>query len=455
MPHPELHRSPPPEAARDASRRAGADLLFVRERLDETPDVRAWLDALEAGLPDAGRAGFVWRPAGAPLDIGLGVAHALHVDRLGALGQALSDAQEHMTSVHSDGAPAPMPAFVGGCAFQTGAPLPTCWRPFGSGAWILPAMRLQVAEDGSATITRAWHRDGEAWRPASLSADCIDAPPQPSLDDGEDQPTFETRVREAASAIRAGNLRKVVLARSRVIRRERTPLAVLLLGLGSRYPDCTLFAFAPGDGSVFAGITPETLLHASDGAVRTMALAGSAPRGATASEDDLHARRLIEDPKERQEHALVVEDILATARKCGVVLIPASEPDVLRLHNVQHLHTPFSGTLDAPEDALALATALHPTPAVGGLPRTTALDWLRRTERGARGWYAGPFGAVQSPANVHLVVALRSALFRGDQAALFAGAGILGASDPTREYRETRAKMDALRDLLTPAPDAP
>lgn len=450
MPQPEPHAGPPPQAAAEAALRAGAELLLVAQPLDDAPDVRAWLDALEKGLPDAGLAGFAWRPPDAPLDIGHGVALALRVDRLDHLGPALLDARRRTIALHPDGSPAPAPAFVGGCAFLPDAPLPDHWEPFGTGTWLLPARRLTVHDDGRATLTRAWHRDGEHWTPADIHAHAIAGPHAQPLADGEDQNAFETRVRAALDAIHSGHLRKVVLARSRTVPRQRTPLAVLLLGLGARYPRCTLFAFAPGDGSLFAGVSPETLLAAHDGHIHTMALAGSAPRGTSPDEDLRHGNALLRDPKERQEHRLVVDDIRATAERHGGTLHAPPEPDLLRLHNVQHLHTPFHGTLEQPDAALDLAAALHPTPAVGGQPRDAALDWLRRTEAGARGWYAAPFGAVHAPDRLHLVVALRSALFRGDQAALFAGAGILAPSDPAREYHETRAKMDALRALLAP-----
>ncbi|MFP8877651.1 MAG: chorismate-binding protein, partial [Myxococcota bacterium] len=97
---------------------------------------------------------------------------------------------------------------------------------------------------------------------------------------------------------------------------------------------------------------------------------------------------------------------------------------------------------------LDVAGCLHPTAAVAGAPRASALRWLREHEGLERGWYAGAVGVVDAQGDGEFCTALRSALLRGDEAQLFAGAGIVAGSKPEAELRETRLKLRALLDLL-------
>jgi isochorismate synthase EntC len=97
---------------------------------------------------------------------------------------------------------------------------------------------------------------------------------------------------------------------------------------------------------------------------------------------------------------------------------------------------------------IAVLRALHPTPAVGGLPRDVALRFLSEREPVERGWYAGPVGWVSSAGDAEIAVGIRSALLEGDVAYLFAGAGIVQASDPEAEYLETEDKFGRLSSAL-------
>jgi isochorismate synthase EntC len=120
----------------------------------------------------------------------------------------------------------------------------------------------------------------------------------------------------------------------------------------------------------------------------------------------------------------------------------AGEPDVVRFPTVSHLATRVSGVLREPAPtALALAGLLHPTPAVGGLPRTGALATIAALEEFSRGLYAGPVGWVDSTGDGEWAVALRGAQLDGPRARLSAGAGIVAGSDPDAEWAETEAKL--------------
>jgi isochorismate synthase len=252
------------------------------------------------------------------------------------------------------------------------------------------------------------------------------------------------------AAVRAGSLEKVVLAREHVFRSEgaRAPNAVFD-GLARRHPRCSAFLVKRGDAA-FVGASPERLVRVAWAEVRADALAGSAPRGATRERDARLARDLLESKKEQEEHAVVVRALYdALLPLCSDLAVPEA-PRVRTLAGIQHLHTPLTGRLRSGVDLplLALAERVHPTPAVAGAPRDAALAWLRSHEELDRGWYAGGIGWMDLSGQGEFFVALRCALLRGDEARLFAGAGIVADSDAGAELSETYLKLRAVLGAL-------
>jgi salicylate biosynthesis isochorismate synthase/menaquinone-specific isochorismate synthase len=197
--------------------------------------------------------------------------------------------------------------------------------------------------------------------------------------------------------------------------------------------------------------------------VATAALAGSAPRGRHPDEDRALGEALLASAKERSEHAYVVDALRgALADRCTSIDVPQA-PRLRALFGIQHLETPIRGELLSDggheTDILGLVEALHPTPAVGGVPRPAAECWLRENEGLDRGWYAAPIGWLDLAGGGDFRVALRSGLIRNGLAAkgesgasrarLFAGAGLVEGSDPEAELVETRIKLRALLAPLT------
>ena len=182
-----------------------------------------------------------------------------------------------------------------------------------------------------------------------------------------------------------------------------------------------------------------------------MALAGSAPRGGTPEADERLGEELLASPKNREEHQVVVEAVRAALAPLTVHLEVAPEPRLLKLPTIQHLFTPVRGRLAPGATLLDVVARMHPTPAVGGSPKEAALALIRRLEGWDRGWYAGPIGWLDGAGNGAFAVALRSGLLRGGQAALFAGCGIMGASQPEEEYREWQVKLRPMLAALEEA----
>jgi menaquinone-specific isochorismate synthase len=260
---------------------------------------------------------------------------------------------------------------------------------------------------------------------------------------------YRRSVARAVELIADGRFNKIVLARCKELTAATRlhPLKILN-GLRQRFPDCYAFSFANGRGQSFIGASPERLLRVEAGRLFTEALAGSAPRGRTASEDAALGGRLLHDGKELREHRLVLESI--TRRLTALGLQPAHpERPVLRgLANVQHLHTPVSAALPAGVRLLDALAQLHPTPAVGGSPREAARAQIRALEAFPRGLYGGALGWIDHRGGGEFLVGIRSALIDGVRARVYAGGGIVAGSEPEKEFAETELKFHALLDAL-------
>ena len=249
--------------------------------------------------------------------------------------------------------------------------------------------------------------------------------------------------------IQRGAVQKVVLARELRLRaRADFDVDIALRRLAAAAGHCTLFVLDTGSGCMI-GATPERLIHLQGQTVQVDCLAGSTARGDTEHADRRLGEALLHSDKDRREHGLVVGTLReALSSYCLSLQVPDA-PRLLRLPDVQHLHTPLQGTLPAGSSILDLAARLHPTPGVGGVPRPEALDLIRVQERLGRGWYAGPIGWTDAHGGGEFVVGIRSALVRGSEAWLYAGCGIVKGSDPRSEYEESCLKLRPMLAALS------
>lgn len=254
-------------------------------------------------------------------------------------------------------------------------------------------------------------------------------------------------------------LEKIVLARSLLVRGS-APISVpaLMQRLGTD-PAATAFCTAlPSRGGQprwLCGATPELLLSKTGARIASHPLAGSARRLADPHADQQSAAALMASDKDHREHALVVESILD-------VLAPwcrnLGAPEGTRLTSTRsmwHLGTRIEGVLkDADMPSAVLAAALHPTPAVCGVPMARANALIRDLEPVARDFYAGAVGWCDARGDGAWHVAIRCAEISGCEARLYAGAGIVPGSDPMAEAAETGAKFGALLTALGLSPEA-
>ena len=339
----------------------------------------------------------------------------------------------------------------------------------GCGLVAFGSFTFDSASDGSMLVVPATiigRRDGRSWlttirpltaAPASglatgpgRASAPLTAPTEIRWHDGSlTAPEWQRAVATAVQRIRDGELSKVVLARDLYATAARDlDIRVILRRLAGRYPDCYTFACAN-----MVGATPELLIRRQDDDVSSLVLGGTAPRGRDEAEDARLGAALLASAKEREEHEYAVVGVRAVlAARCDQLKVDPA-PSLMRFANVQHLATWITGRLDGGQAAgensvLALADALHYTPAVCGTPAETAMELIRDLEAMDRGRYAGPVGWVDARGNGEWGIALRCAQVDGRRARLFAGCGIVAGSDPEAELAETQAKFAAMQFAL-------
>ncbi|MDB4885303.1 MAG: isochorismate synthase [Gemmatimonadetes bacterium] len=366
------------------------------------------------------------------------------------------------------------PALVGGFAFDPTARRSDDWRAFPDAHLIVPALRL-TASAGRHTLTTSFVAEPHDARAPSLDTllqvrDVILASSQASaaheapdyspdaagalrLAPVRPDAAWRMLVERALREIQGGSLHKVVVARAE---RASAPVGLDVLAalahLRTAHPTAYVFAYWR-ESAVFTGATPERLVRLRGRILESSSLAGSAARGASPAEDRASAARLVNSAKDQAEHALVLTALRSALAHVAEEVTADDMPSLLTLPNVHHLHTAVRATLREGHTLLQVAGALHPTPAVGGAPRDEALAFLRAHEELDRGWYAAPIGWVAADCG-ELVVALRSALVSGGDALLFAGCGIVAASDPEAELNESRVKLGAMEATLAVASTA-
>ena len=414
---------------------------------------------------------FFWQhPTAQHALVGVGAATSIethgsrHVTEAAALWRVLLQDMVVMYAPGIESIYGSGPILFGGFAFDPLRMRTPLWDMFPDGLLLLPRM-LFSASSGRATLTVnavLQPQDDVEQSTSRIEADIVrlftavakaeqvkseqrDAD-QLVVQDIQPATEWMELVSDTVRRIRQQEYEKVVLARATcVVDRAKEPFDVsaTLHRLRSSYPDAYTFAIQRGQ-RFFVGATPERLVQAQDGQLYTMALAGTAPRGTSEQEDEQLGAELLGSEKNNSEHAMVAATVReALLHFCSDVKV-SEQPQLLKLKNVQHLKTPISGTLLPGCCILDIMAELHPTPAVGGLPREAALVAIRNNERLDRGWYAGPVGWIGAGGHGEFAVALRSGLVQRDQAILFAGCGIVADSDPQAEYAESCLKLEVM-----------
>ena len=341
--------------------------------------------------------------------------------------------------------------YYGGARFDPLGKPDEEWAAFSAYRFVLPRFELH-AEDTETTLVcnLVLPRDTDDASKIVQEIEDLSLPegtsgsllPTPVLrEDSPDLQGWRENVERALGAFSKGCLGKVVLARRVEFSFDGDLDPTLLLeSLKAATPDCFHFYAEPEDGTAFLGASPERLFRRDGRLVESEAVAGTRPRGASSADDEGLRDDLLHSAKDRVEHSYVSKDIREALEPLCEELEIEDHVSEMKLARGRHLRSKVRGTLKEDVTDAGLLDAMHPTPAVGGHPRSEALEEIRVLEPFDRGWYAGPVGWIGADAS-DFAVGIRSGLVQGQKLALFSGAGIVAGSVPEEEWAEIEQKI--------------
>lgn len=406
-------------------------------------------------LPETNAGRHFWyRPAEKLKLIGLGCARELVAEgesRFQVLHQAYARLQDDWTHV-VHGSVSPRGRAFLGYAFDPVQREWPLWQGYPNSRLTVPALLAEWRGDSCNLTFSSWQ--DERNRPDKVLGDWMQlldllASQQNEAEVGtaarvlsSEASTTRMRwleqVRQIKTDIGAGKISKVVLGRHLRLNAEGDlNLNALLSELATTFPSCAILATDAGSSTLVAA-SPERLVSVSAGNLQSDALAGTLESSNNSPSIEMRDH----------EHAPVVSAIRSALQPLCTELKAAEHPGSMQLGTMQHLWTRVTGRLKKQATLFDLVARLHPTPAVGGVPRQAAMKWIEANDPTPRGWYTGGYGWLGDGVNGDISVLLRCALLQANRADLFAGAGITEVSDPPRELEETDWKFSAILDAL-------
>lgn len=351
--------------------------------------------------------------------------------------------------------PGEQPEYFGGMAFDAGVP---GWADFHPYHFILPRIELKRGKQGATLSLNLRFDDRHPEIEIAQARACLAAleeeQPLPRLlphtYQREDHPTQQqwgALVTQLTHSDHLHHIPKVVLSRETSLTTAESPSPwALLARWQSGAADCFHFGIQLTPDAAFIGCPPERLYKREGRHLDSEALAGTTRRGRDVQQDQALATELLVDKKNRLENQCVYQQLLTQLEPLSSQ-IDMGEAHIVKLRSVQHIRRLIHAELYKDVSDQQLLEMLPPTPAVAGVPRESALAFIRQHEPHQRGWYAGAFGRV-SHASSDLTVAIRCAYIGPTEIRLYAGAGIVAGSRPDEEWRELDAKIADIMSLL-------
>jgi len=264
-----------------------------------------------------------------------------------------------------------------------------------------------------------------------------------NFNDKKAKADFEDLVQRCVDAIKQGTFGKVVPSRKERIQLKIQDLKHLFSKLAKAYGDAFCYVIYHPEIGLWMGATPETLVELEEQTLRTMALAGTQVN---------HGREEVEwGIKEREEQQYVTDFIVDQLTPLSDT-IQVSEPFTKRAAKVMHICTAIEASMKQ-VNLKEIVEALHPTPAVCGMPKQVARDFLIAQEGYSRKYYAGYVGELNYSNAVHqqtskLFVNLRCMEIEKESVNLYIGCGVTVDSDPSSEFIETVNKSTTMKKVL-------
>jgi len=262
---------------------------------------------------------------------------------------------------------------------------------------------------------------------------------------------YHAMVERARDYIRAGDIFQVVPSQ-RWTQEFHLPPFALYRALRRTNPSPYMFHFNFGAFQV-TGASPEILVRVKDGEVTIRPIAGTRPRGATPEQDRALESDLLNDPKERAEHLMLLDlgrNDVGRVAKIGTVR-PTEQFIIERYSHVMHIVSNVTGQLRDDHDALSALLAGLPAGTVSGAPKLRAMEIIDELEKEKRGVYGGGVGYFSAAGDMDICIALRTAVIKDGKLYIQAGGGVVHDSDPESEYQETVNKAKALRQAAIDA----
>jgi anthranilate synthase component I len=262
---------------------------------------------------------------------------------------------------------------------------------------------------------------------------------------------FRGIVERAREYIEAGDIIQTVLSQ-RFIRRTKAEPFSIYRTLRSINPSPYMYYLKMGKDRII-GSSPEILVRCEDRMVEVRPIAGTRKRGANDEEDSLLEKELLDDPKEKAEHIMLVDlgrnDI---GRVCEYSSVEAHEVmSIEKYSHVMHIVSDVTGKLREDSDVFDLIRATFPAGTVTGAPKVRAMEIIDELENKRRGPYAGCVGYISFSGNMDTCITIRTIVMRGDTAYIQAGAGIVLDSVAEKEYQETINKAMAMMKAIESA----
>ena len=255
---------------------------------------------------------------------------------------------------------------------------------------------------------------------------------------------FHEMVNVAKDYINAGDIFQVVPSQRFSIPFDLPPMA-LYRSLRRLNPSPYLFFFDFDEFSI-VGSSPEILVTLRDGTVTLRPLAGTRKRGTNTEEDRALAKELLEDPKERAEHLMLLDlgrNDVGRVSKIGSVKV-IEQFAIEYYSHVMHIASHVEGSIQDNLDALDALASGFPAGTVSGAPKVRAMEIIDELEKSRRGVYAGAVGYFSANGTMDTCIALRTALVKDGTMYVQAGGGVVADSDPEAEYQESINKARAL-----------
>ena len=255
---------------------------------------------------------------------------------------------------------------------------------------------------------------------------------------------YEAVVLRAKDAIAAGECFQIVPSQRLSVPTSASPVS-LYRTLRSINPSPYMYFLNFGEYQI-VGTSPELLVLVEDGQVTTVPIAGTMPRGATADEDEVLARRLLADEKERAEHLMLVDlgrNDIGRVAEPGTVSVPRLM-EIERYSHVMHIVSHVTGRLRRDMRGVDALRACFPAGTLTGAPKIRAMEIIAELETDRRGPYGGAIGLFNRDGDLETAITIRTLGLKDSVAHIQAGGGVVADSDPGTEYQETLNKARAV-----------